>query len=155
MITARRSPLAIAGVALCAGLLAGCGGVSKADYEKDVRAVGKKVEKDFDKLSSGQPSTKDLENAEGALDKAADDIDAVEAPAEVEDLHEDLVAVLHDAGDLMGEMAPLLEQATKDPANADQEKLAKVSEDFSKIDKRMKDVQKGYKDKGYDIGLTS
>lgn len=148
-----RLSVALLTAALCAGLLAGCGGVSKAEYEKDVQRIGNKAEKDFEALESGQPTAKDLEQAEKALDETADELDDVTPPDDVQKLHDDLVDTLHDAAELMGQMGPVLDKAMKDPANADQDELAKLSKEFEDVDQRMTKIQKGYADKKYDVGL--
>lgn len=150
--------LAIAIAVLSAALLAGCGGVSKADYEKDVRKVGTEVEKDLDKLDSGTPTAKDLDTAKDSLEKAADDLEDIEAPSDVEKLHDDLVDTLRDTADLLDEMAPLMEKASKDPASLGEKEMKQMNDittKFGAIEKRMSKIEKGYKDKKYDVGLDT
>ena len=143
---------------LAAALLAGCGEPSKADYEKDIEKVGNKVEKDLDALDSGQPTPATLTKATKSLNAAADEIEEITPPSEVEDLHDDLVSALRDTADLLGRMAPLMKMATEDPSKLgedDLSKMTKISEDFTKIEARMKKVEKGFEDKKYDIGLDT
>lgn len=150
--------VAIAIALLSAALLAGCGGVSKSEYEKDVKKVASKVEKDLDKLDSGTPTAKDLETAKGTLEDAADDLEDIEAPSEVEDLHDDLVKTLDDTADLMDDMAPLMEKASKDPTSLGEKELEDMNEittKFGDIEKRMAKIEAGYKKKKYSVGLES
>ncbi len=150
--------VAIAIALLSAALLAGCGEVSKADYEKDVKKVATKVEKDLDKLDSGTPTAKDLDTAKNSLETAAEDLEDIEAPSEVEDLHEDLVSTLRDTGKLMDRMAPLMEKASKDPTSLGEDELEKMNEitdDFGDIEKRMAKIEAGYDKKKYSVGLES
>lgn len=150
--------VAIAIALLSAALLAGCGGVSKAEYEKDVKKVATKVEKDLDKLDSGTPTAKDLDTAKESLETAADDLEDIEAPSEVEDLHDDLVSTLNDTAKLMDEMAPLMEKASKDPTSLGEKELEQMNEittDFGAIEKRMAKIEAGYKKKKYSVGLDS
>ncbi|MCW2926309.1 MAG: hypothetical protein JWM86_277 [Thermoleophilia bacterium] len=149
---------AIVALVACAALLAGCGGPSKKEYEKDVRSVGNSVEKDIKALDSGTPTAKDLDSAQKSLDDAADELDDIDAPDDVSKLHDDLVDTLHDTSDLLGKMGPLMDKATKDPTSlgADEMKdLQKITTDFAAIEKRMKKIEKGYKDKDYSIGLSA
>lgn len=150
--------VAIAIALLSAALLAGCGGVSKSEYEKDVKKVATKVEKDLDKLDSGTPTAKDLDTAKDTLEGAADDLEDIEAPSEVESLHEDLIDTLNDTAKLMDKMAPLMEKAAKDPTSLGEKELEQMNEittDFSAIEKRMAKIEKGYKKKKYSVGLES
>lgn len=142
---------------LCAALVAGCGGgPSKAEYEKDVKKIGNAVEKDIDKLDSGQPSAKDIESAQESIEQAADDIDELEPPAEVEKLHDDLVKTLNDTAELLGRLGPLMEKATKDPQSLGEDEMKSMNEittDFGKIQDEMNRITEGYAKKKYDIGL--
>lgn len=150
--------VALAIAVLGAALFAGCGGVSKADYEKDVAKLGEKVEKDLDKLDSGTPTADDLKKAKTTLDDAADGLEDIDAPKDVEKLHDDLIETLRDTAKLMDEMAPLMEKASKDPTSLGEKDLAKMNEittKFGDIEKRMSKIQAGYAKKKYDVGLET
>lgn len=142
---------------LCAALVAGCGGgPSKEDYEKSVKKIGNEVEKDIDALGNGQPSAKDIEAAQESIDEAADDIDELEPPEEVEKLHEDLVETLHDTAELLGRLSPLMEKAAKDSQSMGDEEMKRMNEvtaDFGEIQEEMNRITEGYAKKDYDIGL--
>ena len=152
--------LAMAAALICAALLAGCGGgPSKADYEKDMQSVSKEAEKDIDKLTSGsQPSAKDIENAQKTLEDAADDVEDIDPPSDVEDLHKDLVKVLDDTAELMGELGPIMELSQKDPSKVTEDEIKKmnsVTDRFGKIQKEMTRITKAYKKKKYNIGFDT
>jgi outer membrane murein-binding lipoprotein Lpp len=149
---------ALAAALLCAALLAGCGGTSKADYQKQVKKVGTHVEQDLNKLDSGKPSPADITAAEKSINQAADDIDAIDPPSEVKGLHNDLVKELHATADVLDRLAPLMKQASKDPnslGNDEQQQMKDISSDFARIQKEMTRIEKGYKAKGYEIGLSA
>lgn len=138
----------------CAALIAGCGGTSKAEYEKEVNSLAKSIEKDTKALQSGTPDAKAMESAQKSLDKAADELDDIDPPSEVEKYHDDLVDVLHDTSDLLGKMGPLMTKAIKDPTKigADEQKeMQGYIEDFSKLEKRMKKIDAGFKKEKYKI----
>lgn len=152
-----RQPLLLAALLLCAALLVGCGGgLSKAEYEAEVKKIGNAVEDDIDSLDSGEPNPEDIETAQNSIEKAADDISELEPPTEVEKLHADLVSALRDTAKLLGRLGPLMEQANKDPQSMGEDEMAKMNEitaDFGKIQERMNRVTEGYAKKDYDIGL--
>lgn len=139
-----------------AALLAGCGGTSKADYEKDVKSIGKDVSKEMKAFEAGEPSASDLEDAAKSLDGAADDLDDITPPSEVKDLHEDLIKALRDGGESLGAMAPLLEKVAEDPSSLtekDSEKMSELGTDVQKLGERMDKVTKGFEKKDYDLGF--
>lgn len=145
----------VASVALAA-LVAGCGGPSKAEYEREVKKIGNQVEADIDKLDSGQPSPKDIETAQESIEEAADEIEELDAPEEVEKLHDDLVAALNDTAELLGRLGPLMEKASKDPQSMGEDEMSQMNEitaDFGKIQEEMNRITEGYEKKQYDVGL--
>lgn len=156
----RPRPSLLAGLVVAVALLgSGCGGeLSKSDYQAKVREVGSGVQGDLKAFTDAdKPSKKQLQEAEDALHAAADDLGDIDPPAEVRKLHEQLEDVLDETGDLFGEMAPLLEQASADPtklSKADLADLARVTGKFTKIQERMEKIQEAYADKGYSkLGL--
>jgi len=156
MLTTRHLT-ALAAPLLAAALLAGCGGVSKADYEKDVVAVGKKVEAEQAKLAEGTPTGDDLASVGDSLDGAAKDLDAIEAPSEVEQLHADLVAWMKDSAKLADQAAPLMTSLSENPTNpsaADRKQLEELQKSFSASEKELTRITKGFDSKGYDVGLS-
>lgn len=142
---------------LCAALLAGCGGgPTKAGYEKEMRKVSKRAEKQLDTLQEGTPTAKDVEKAQKTLEDAADDVADIEPPSEVKDLHKDLEKVLRDTAGLMGELKPLLALQKKDQKDITAEEsrqMQEVPEKFAKVQKEMARVTSGYAKKKYKIGF--
>jgi outer membrane murein-binding lipoprotein Lpp len=123
-----RITVAILATILSALLVAGCGGTSKADYEKEVKA----------------------------LDSAVTKLEDIDPPSEVKDLHDDMVSALRDTSELFDRIAPLMKQATEDPASLGEDDVATmtaIQEDFGKLEARMTKVEKGFKKKKYDVGL--
>ena len=131
-------------------LLAGCGGVSKKEYEKDVNKVMKSV--DEGNFNSSDPKAANLKDASKDIEKAADDLDDITPPDDVKDLHNDLVEGVRELGDLLGDIAPILTDIEKDPASA-----AEHADDMTDIQGRMEKTQaklektiKAFEKKGYD-----
>lgn len=152
-------PAAFAATVLLAALLvAGCGGTSKAEYETEVGKIGTSVEKDLDKLDSGTPSPEVIDEVQGTLEEAADDLEGIDPPSEVSELHDDLVEVLRDTAALFDDLSPLMEKATSNPeamGKQELDRMTAVTEEFAGIQKRMAKVQEGYEAKDYEIGLGS
>ncbi len=66
--------------------------------------------------------------------------------------------MLEDTSELFGTLAPIMQMAADDPSKLGEEELGKMQEvqtDFADIEKRMKQVEEGFKDKDYDIGLDT
>ncbi|MCB0877556.1 MAG: hypothetical protein KDC46_01045 [Thermoleophilia bacterium] len=158
-MTVRRTITLAAALLASVLLLAGCGSeMSKSEYQKEVKKIGDTVQKDFDKLDSGTPDAKTISGAQDTLEKAADDLADLNPPKDVADLNDELVSVLRDTAKVFGAMAPLMEKAAKDPTSLDEgdtKAMEKVQTDFGKIQERMDKVQKGFKDKGYEVGLDN
>jgi PBP1b-binding outer membrane lipoprotein LpoB len=151
-----RITVAILATILSALLVAGCGGTSKADYEKEVQKVGTDVNAELDKLDSGTPTGDDFAKAQKALDSAVTKLEDIDPPSEVKDLHDDMVSALRDTSELFDRIAPLMKQATEDPASLGEDDVATmtaIQEDFGKLEERMTKVEKGFKKKKYDVGL--
>ena len=157
-MTLRRTLTAALVLVVASLLLVACGGTSKADYEKQVTKIGNTVDEDLNKLDEGEPSVESIEAAQKSLKDAASELDDIDPPSEVSDLHDDLVKVLEDTAELFGTMAPLMQQAADDPSSLGEEELntmQSVQGDFADIEKRMNAVEEGFKDKDYEIGLDA
>jgi hypothetical protein len=80
---------------------AGCGGggepLAKPDYQREVRQVGDTLGKAIRGLGTAGANTDlkaaagEIEKLQGALRSAADDLDGLEPPREIEPAHEELV----------------------------------------------------------------
>jgi hypothetical protein len=97
----RATLMGVAVAAALAALAAGCGGsshMSKADYEAKLQAEGKGVQDAVTKISSSLNSmtqlAKQVAAAEVAAKKAADDLDALNPPADVAADNDKLVLAL-------------------------------------------------------------
>lgn len=147
--------VAIVGAAV---VLAGCGGsggggrLSKSQYEQKLQAEGKSLQSAFTGISGNPSSLKDLAKSVGqaqqAADKAANDLNAVNPPADVAADNAKLVKALHV---IAGEMGKLKSAADK----GDQAAAAKVSQDLD-ASAALKDAQAATNDlkkKGYKIGV--
>lgn len=146
----------VASLLLATLLVTGCGDTSKPDYEKEVSEIGETVEQDLEQLESGTPSPEIIDDVQGTLEQAADDLEGIDPPNEVSGLHDDLVEVLRDTAGLFEDLSPLMEKATSDPESMGQEELERmtaVTEEFAGIQERMEKVQKGFEKKDYEIGL--
>ncbi len=152
-------PLAAIAIALLsAALLTGCGGMSKAEYEKEIEKVATQVDAEQKKLSEGAPSPESLATLSTTLDKAADDIEDVDAPSEIAATHDALVKWLRASAKLADQAVPLMEAAAKDPTKLGEKELAELnelSEKFAKSEKDLAKIEKGYEDKDYDLGFQS
>jgi maltose-binding protein MalE len=152
----------MAAAVVCAALLAGCGGgpLSKDEYQKQMKSTITKAEKDLDKLTSGsdQPTEAEIKEVQKRVQKTADDVDKIDPPSEVKDLHKDLVKEFNETADVIGQLPDVIELGKKDPtkiSEADHKKINDVTDQFGKIQKEFARISKGYKKKHYDIGLDA
>jgi hypothetical protein len=144
--------LRIALVGLAAALLAGCGGedrLTKPEYEQKVRSEYAKVQAAF-QATAGAP-TKELAarigEAQSRLRAAAEALEGVEPPEDVEREHEELVEGMREyAEDLDG----LLEGVEKGDATA----IETFNESIPRNEaiERMAEAAEEMKFKGYDLG---
>lgn len=154
----------VAALLVAAFVAAGCGSeMSKGEYEKSVNKIAAKVEKQFDSFDSEVPTQKDIDDAQGAIDTAVEDLDDLDPPSEVKDLHEDMVKTIRGMSDVLDRMAPLLKKAMtamKDPASVDEAEMTKLQGEMEEIGKdaeaatkKMEKISKAFKKKGYDIDI--
>jgi hypothetical protein len=145
----------IAPLLLVAALVAGCGGssrLSKAQYEAKAKADGNVVQAAVVKIS-GNPSSlaalaKEVDAAETAVKKAADDLGSAKPPANAEADNAKIVAALR-------AIAVQLEKLKKaaaagDPAAA---QAAATAIQHAPEIKSAQAAAKDLKAKGYDIGV--
>lgn len=152
----RRFLIALANCGLAALVVAGCGGPSKGEYERDMQKIGAAIEDDLGSFRDEQPSEEALADATGTLEEAADDIAKVEAPDDVEQLHAELEEAVRASGDIVGRIAPLMDEATRDPAAmspGDSAKFEELAEEFGELAADMERITSGFEERGYDIGI--
>lgn len=99
----RAALLCLAAVAALA--LAACGGDDESnDYVDDVNAVQNEFLDTMTEVASTPPTTPAqagdvVSEMEDAFSAAADDLEAIEPPEEVADLHDELITTMSDLGD--------------------------------------------------------
>lgn len=132
----RSAPALVLALVLAAFVAAGCGGDSeeKNDYVDQVNELQLAYVDDVTALVSAAPPTTPQESAEVATELAdltegvADDIEAVDPPEEVADLHDELVATLRDVVDqIRGAQKELASDDPQAAANAASELQAATS----------------------------
>lgn len=138
-----------------AGLLAvGCGGeVSKSDYEQQVNAVNQDLEDEFDKFQDGQPTKAEMEQGADIIDGAADDLDKIDPPDEVQDTHEQLVKTVRQLGKSLRTMAPALGGGGSKLSEQDEQALVQAQEDSQDAIEGLQKAQKEFTDAGFKIEL--
>lgn len=141
--------LAISVMLVSALLLAACGGMSKAEYEKEVNKIGKQVSKDLEGIQGGQPSEAEIKKAKNALNTAADDLEDLSPPKEAEKGHEALVKGVRGLSELVEKLGEAMALAEKDPTKA-MKMLSGIQNDQSFKD--LATASKELKKAGIDIG---
>lgn len=90
----------VAALLLLAALLsAGCGGTTKAEYERKMRTIGREVDRAMDRLSGSDADR--MRKAREELEQGIDDIEDIDPPDEVSGAHDDFVAGLEGMAELM------------------------------------------------------
>jgi hypothetical protein len=146
----RRLPQVAALLVAAAVVAAGCGGggrLSKAQYEKTVQAEGRKFQEASKKLSTaGVTSAQALKTAKDALEQAADDLDGVRPPKDVEaDNHKVVVG--------LRALASALDKINAAKGNPARQQ--KALQELTRL-KPVEQAQAAINDmkrKGYDLGL--
>ena len=150
--------LAVALGAVAAGCGGGGGGSSsKADYQKQMQALGQELSSSFSNLGNTKPtdvkgSVALLNKLGDALDTAGDKLDEIDAPSDAADAHQKLVDGAHQAADEFRDMAKKLEGA----------KLADVPQLLSQLNpsslpgfQKLQEAVKELQAKGYQLGELS
>jgi hypothetical protein len=131
----------------------GCGGgdrLSKAEYEEKMQEVGASLERSFEAIGDNPDSLDQLSEALGKsqdeLREAADELEDVEPPENVEDAHDDVVDGLRGVADQFGELVEATEEG-------DPEEIEQFMKDFEDSDaaKKLQSATEEIKSKGYKI----
>jgi ABC-type transporter Mla subunit MlaD len=140
----RLASIAVAGI-----LLAGCGGssrMSKSAYEQRLQADGNAVQKSVTAVANTKSFAdfaKNVDNAEAAVKKAADDLDALKPPADAEADNAAVVAALR-------RIQKGLEQVKANPTGAQAiVKQIESSPELKAAERATADLKK----KGYKVGV--
>jgi hypothetical protein len=142
-------------LALAATLLAGCGGdggrLSKAEYEDRMQEIGAELRtasagigdlsqtRDLDKLAET------ISDFQERLDEAADDVDALNPPEDVEEETDEIAEALHAFADTFGEM----EAAARD---GDLAELQQAQAEIARKGAEAQRATQSLEQKGYEIG---
>jgi hypothetical protein len=152
----RTRTIVILFVAVAAAVAAGCGGgdggrLSKAEYEQRMQAIGSELQtasaaigdlsqtRDLDKLADT------IADFRERLDEAADDVDGLTPPEDVEEETEQIAEALHAFADTFGEM----EDAARD---GDLAGLQQAQADIANKGAEARRATESLKQKGYEIG---
>ncbi len=148
----RRAPLALALVPLLVLLLAGCGGTSKEDYSKQVRAIGLRVQGAGNELSKSDPSNSDdlvkgLQRTKAVVVRAAEDFEELDPPKDATDAHARTLRGIRRTSD---DLDPIIAAAKSGDLKLLQQRLSKG---FPSPQTRelLTSAQKLYRDAGYDV----
>jgi hypothetical protein len=136
-------------------VLAGCGGgdrLSKADYQREVHKVGETLGSsirglgDLGNNPNLKEASKQIEELQDALRKAADDLDGLEPPADIGSAHDELVEGIHGFADELDELS----DAT---ADGDVQRIREFEAQFSQSDavEKIRDASAELEQKGYKI----
>jgi hypothetical protein len=138
--------------ALAALSLTGCGGerrLSKSDYEQRVRAVYANVQEAFRKtnVTSTKLLADRVEQAQGGLRSAADELEKIEPPEKVEEETEELVEGMRKYADDLDELREAAERGDRSAVAAFSSRVAQ-----NEAVKRLAEAAEEMKFKGYDLG---
>lgn len=148
-----RLPLALLAVLACSTLLLACGGPSKEEYERQMQRVNARIDEDIEQVSAGEPSVRALDAAIASIERAARDMEEIEPPGEVEQLHDDFVDAAGETAKLLERLRPLMEKVTSG-ARLDADEMERFEEfqvEFTKLESRTEEIVDGFEQRGYDI----
>jgi hypothetical protein len=145
--------LLFAVAAVLAAISAGCGEMSKADYEKEILAITDDVQREAGtagrEIGSHTASEEDTRKSREALEDAAAKLEDIDPPSDVKGAHEDLTEGVKGVAKMLGRVERDGDELRKDP------KLAtEMVEEFTGEDspmKRIEDAEKAYKQAGYTV----
>ncbi len=152
MVKIRAARLVMLGALLAFALTAaGCGEMSKAEYQREVEKVGRTAEKGLGQISQAgnqDPDPAEFKAAAASLRKAANDLEDITPPEEVRQPHNDMIDGIRSLADLMDELAVELPTIKKDPASA-MKLLEKIQSNpgIKKLDK----AKQGFDKAGYTV----
>jgi hypothetical protein len=146
---------AMAAAALAVAATAACGGgssrLSKADYEKKIKAEGSQLRSDLSGLNLGSVGTNlkalapKLGSAQSKVEKTASDIDGIKPPKDAEGDNKKIADSLHRFAKVFGQM--------KDAAGkGDRAKVTSLVGGLQTAAQEGSQATQDLKAKGYDIG---
>jgi hypothetical protein len=142
-------------IAVATAVAAGCGGgdgrLSKAEYEQRMQAIGSELQTASAAIGD-LSQTRDLEKLADTiadfrerLDEAADDVDGLSPPEDVEEETDQIAQALHAFADTFGEM----EDAARD---GDLAGLQQAQAEIANKGAEAQRATESLKEKGYEIG---
>jgi uncharacterized phage infection (PIP) family protein YhgE len=135
-------------VGLTAAAAAGCGGLSKSDYQKKLASVGKDVRRQETDLSraatSGGSASSQLDKLRAGLRKAADELSKITPPGDAKSDNNKLVSGLRE---LANELGPIEKAAKSHNASALQSALSTLQSSGGVT--KIRDAINDLKSKGY------
>jgi hypothetical protein len=149
----RRLSVLLFAAIVCAVALAGCGEMSKAEYEKKADKIGTRAESEMDSLFKGEkaPTPKALRKAQTAVDDAANDMDDLSPPSKVKTPHERMVRGLKGLAEAFGRLADDLDDAKSDDAKAKVFLKMGNDTDAKKAFNDLSKAEKEFKKAGYTV----
>ncbi len=159
-----RRPIAVTSIlllALAGGLLlAACGGdeeLSRGEYERELQEAAREIETAYTGVGSelrmvGAGSTSldqaaaEVEAAHQQLEESADELGSLDAPAEADEAHEELVAGLSELVDELGEFRDALE-------DGDAQRLQDFAARFGSLEslRKIERATRALERQGYDV----
>jgi len=142
-----------AAVVLAAAALAACGGsekrLSKAEYEQTVRDSYGQVQAAFVSASQAAPGELEarIEAAQEALRSAAERLESIEPPAEVEEMNEEIAEGMREYADDLDRLRDAAERGDGDVIAAFNAEL-----DRNEAVHKIAEAAEEMKFKGYDVG---
>jgi hypothetical protein len=153
----RRFAVLVLALASLGVVAAGCGSTSKADYQKQMQALGKELSTSFSNLGNAKPtdaggSAALFNEVADALDTAGNKLGDIDPPSDVSDAHQKLVDGAHEAADEFRDLANKLQSAKPSdlPQLMTQLNPSKLV-GFQKMQQAVAEL----KAKGYDLGSLS
>lgn len=143
-------------IAATALLAAACGGpLSKAEYEKQVEKIGKKAEKQLDKVIGGTsdkpPTESDLKEAQKVFEDTADELEGLNPPKEVAKPHDQLVKGMRELGETFGKLAKDVGKAKTDEERANVFLKSATDKEAQKAFEDLTKAQEAFAKKGYTV----
>jgi PBP1b-binding outer membrane lipoprotein LpoB len=132
--TAPLMPIALLALAV---FVAGCGSdtADKQEYIKKNNEIQKDVTEGISAISGSDPAA--IEAAQGEVDKAVDDLKALDVPGDYEDEHKQLVGSIEDMSDIMGDMSVAMEEKDTEAISGIQTRISKAQDEFQAAVKSM------------------
>lgn len=128
---------ALAALLIASGLLAACGSDDKEEYAQQVEEILDPLGNDLQQLGAELSGATDeselasgLEQAEGDLQQAADEIEALDVPDGVEQVNSDLVTAINGFADELGTVREAAESGNAEALQKSALNLPQVASDF-------------------------